>query len=80
VDGRHVTKEQAQAIGQWVSTTAERLYRLRERMKARGFPEDDRLYQQVVAAFKATANPNGMLGGYNDPCRHPLPLDDEQQH
>ena len=80
MDSRHVTNEQAQAISRWLEPTAMRLSRLRERMETRGFPPDDRLYLQVLAAFKVLANLNGMLSGYNDPCRHPPPLDDEHLH
>jgi hypothetical protein len=31
---------------------------------------------EVVVAYKALGNLNGMLTGYNDPRRHPLPLDE----
>jgi hypothetical protein len=77
VDSRHVTNEQAKVISAWVTPAVDRLYRLRERMRARGFPPEDRLFQQVAAAYTALGNLNGMLGGYNDPCRRPLPLEDE---
>ena len=50
MDSRHVTAEQARAIGQWVDATVRRLVLLQERMEARGFPPTDKLYVRTVVA------------------------------
>ena len=77
MDSRHVTADQARAIARWVDPTVRRLMRLQQRMEARGFPPADTLYVRVAAARKTLAELNGALSGYNDPCRRPLPGDDE---
>lgn len=76
MDSRHVTAEQARAITRWVDPTVQRLMALQRRMDERGFPQTDRLYVRVVCAREAMAHLNGALSAYNDPCYHPLPVDD----
>ncbi|HZZ77528.1 MAG TPA: hypothetical protein VFE62_03360 [Gemmataceae bacterium] len=48
-----LTKEQVKPVAKVVCRQKEYLYRLRDRMQKRGFPQDDPLYQKVDAAYHA---------------------------
>ena len=77
MDSRHVTAEQARAIGQWVDPTVQRLMQLQRRMDDARLPQTDKLYVRVACDARRSPTSTAALSFYNDPTYFPLPLEDE---
>jgi hypothetical protein len=58
MNSNHLSKSQAKNVHEVLAPTVRYLNRLLERLNARGFPPDDRLYR---AAFKAQAGMSELV-------------------
>ena len=54
MDSRHLSKAQCDWVNAQLSSMSHRLCLIRQRMKDRGFPENDKLYRLVYDAYDAT--------------------------
>lgn len=58
MDSRDLTQEQCEWLHKQLSQMAHHLYHIRQRMRNRKFPDDDRMYRFVCEAYEAVWRAN----------------------